>query len=408
MIELDGIEYQVQDAETNAAFMITEINNYASANNIKNSKGELIQFEVNWANPLYMLLYGVGVLFNYVQQLLYSAGCSLSLGSSSDRQLLNIAEIANVKRRKATRTSITGTVYAVVEAEEGVESCEITTSLTCTVSTSGGTVIFKPAFDVSIPIGGSAKIILIAQDDGSYSLSENTITTFDENPTGFRTMITEASQPGQVEESISNLRQRLQNRAVSGTAIDRCKDDMMSLEGVSSCNIYFNTSGNTTVLINGCQVGPRQALLFVQGWNADIAKVYWSHLTVECAGSDSEDALEIDYETNGGQLLPVYVIPPTPLEILVYLYFREEITSDVIQSIIDDVMSLSSSLIIGQSLSSGDVIKKVQADFPSYHLLGCTMKDKDNIGNPGYRVVPNSYQLITFNSNDFTVTTGQE
>lgn len=407
MIELDGIEYQVQDAATNAATMITAINEYASANDIKNKKGELIQFEVNWANPLYMLLYGVGVLFTYVQRLLYSAGCALSLGSSSDRQLLNIAEIANIKRRKATKTSITGTVYAVLEETETITECKVTTTLTATASTSSGPVIFKPAFDVTIPIGGSAKIVLIAEDYGSYSLSENTITSFDENPPGFRTMITLASQPGQNEESISSLRQRLQKRAVGGTAIDRCKDALMGLEGVSSCNIYFNSSGDITELINGYQVKPRQALLFVQGFNFDIAKVYWSHLTVECAGrersGEASEALELDYETNGGQLLPVYIIPPTPLPIIVSMFFQEAITTDVSNAMIDAVMSLSSNLIIGQSVSSGDVIKKIQADFPSYHILGCLMKDKQSSGSMSYKVTPRSYQLITFNYGDFSI-----
>lgn len=408
MIEVDGVEYTVSDAETNAAAMVSEINQYASDNSITNSKGELIQFEINWANPLYMLLYGCGVLFNYIQQAVYSAGCALSIASSSDRQLLNIAEICNIKRRAQTKTTIEGTVYAILEAEGDVTGCTITTSLSATVSTSSGSVVFHPAFDITLAVGESAKIILVADSTGSYNLGANTITSFDTNPSGFRTMQTLASQPGQDEETVASLRQRLQERVAGGTALDRCMTALMGLEGVSSCNIYFNKSGSESVLVNGCTVGPRQALLFIQGWSWDIAKTYWSYLTVECAGSEHESAIEQDYETNGGQLLPVYIIPPTQVPVTINLFFKEVISTAVVQNIIDTVMGLSASLIIGETLSSGDVIKVIQENYPSYTVLGCTMKITDSDSVPSYKITPNSYQLLTFNSNNFYVSTGQE
>lgn len=408
MIEVDGIEYTVSDAETNAATMVDEINQYASDKNITNSKGELIRFEINWANPLYMLLYGAGVLFNYVQQAVYSAGCALSIASSSDKQLLNIAEICNIKRRAQTKTTIEGTVYAILEATEDITECHITTSLSATVVTTSGPVVFHPAFDITLTMGESAKIILVAETTGTYSIAANTITEFDTNPAGFRTMQTLASQPGQNEETVASLRQRIQARTSGGTALDRCMTAIMGLEGVSSCNIYFNKSGNTSTLVNGCTVGPRQALLFVQGWSWDIAKTYWSYLTVECAGSEHENAIEQDYETNGGQLLPVYIIPPTQVLISVNLFFREILSNDTVQNIIDTVMGLSASLTIGETLSSGNVIKIIQENYPSYTILGCTMKITDSDSVPSYKITPNSYQLITFNSKNFYVSTGVE
>ena len=131
MITLDGIEYTVKTPEENVSDLVNYINDYCAANNVKNSKGEVINIAANETNPLYMVLYGNAYLATVLQKLIYSAACTMSVPESSEKQLLNIADIAGVVRNSATKTTIIGTVYA---EESGGASCKIMRTLTCTVS----------------------------------------------------------------------------------------------------------------------------------------------------------------------------------------------------------------------------------------------------------------------------------
>lgn len=218
MLMLDGLEYTVKTPEENVSDVVAFINDYCATNGIKNSLGEIINIDANEANPLYMMCFGMSYLTTVLQKLIYSAGCSMSVPESSERQLLNIADIAGVTRSSATRTVIQGTVYAN-EQDTGAVDCVITRELSATVSSGTYNLVFHPAFDVTVPIGEARQIVFIAEDYGAYNISENTIIQFDDIVPGFRKMITKASTPGQEQESISSLRARIQRRSVEGTQL---------------------------------------------------------------------------------------------------------------------------------------------------------------------------------------------
>ena len=112
MIELDGIQYNVNTPEENATSMVNFINNFCATRNIRNSKGELISIDANTANPMYMIIYGLAYLVSAVQRLIYSVGCAFSISSSSDRQLLNLATLSGVKRKGASPTIVNCIIYA--------------------------------------------------------------------------------------------------------------------------------------------------------------------------------------------------------------------------------------------------------------------------------------------------------
>lgn len=396
MIELDGIEYQINTPEENAGSMLTAINTWCQRNNIQNRHGELIQLEANFANPLYTILFGVGYLASALQNLIYSAGCALSVQASSDKQLLNIADIANLKRKDPTKTTILCVVYSDLI---GGNACRITTDLSVTITVSGSSIIFHPAYDITIPVAESRAVMLVAETLGSYSVAEGVLSGFDENPEGFRSMYSYASVPGQDQESITSLRDRIQRRTESSTKQDLAAEAIGQLNGVSVCNIYFNKSSSTAETVMGVEVAPRQSLIFVQGFSNDIARTYWSYMDAECSGRTHTQAIEQVYTTASGQELPVYIIPPEQKIAYIRLYFNQLIDDVTAQSMRDTIATLASKMTIGEVLTSTAVVDIIQENY-TQAPAGCQLSFDDE--TYGYQLKPDTYQLITF-STDSTV-----
>lgn len=403
MIELDGRQYNIQTPEENAGDMIAQVNTYCQNNNVTNSLGEVIQVDANWANPLYVMFRGFAYLVSRLQQLIYSAGCSLSIPSSSERQLLNIADVAGVKRKQATLTTIVGTVYSNLASDEAVP-CRITTALSYTVSTPSGTVVFHPAFDTTVAVGSSATIIMIAEIYGSFSIAGGEA-SFDENPEGFRRMVLEDSSPGQEQETISALRLRLQRRTEQGTMLDKAIAAVTQLNGVSLCNIYFNSSVRDTETIMNIEVPPRQALVFVQGWSNDIAKTLYQNLMCQFAGESSPDAIIQTYTSKAGQTFSVPIIPPENIPVYIRLYFNQLVDDVTKQAMADTICTLSQNRTIGQTLVSTDIVTLIKEQYGNYDLAGVTMSLDDQ--SYSYQVTIGSYQLIVFDTTKILII-GQE
>ena len=405
MLTLDGIEYDVKTPEENATDLIAFINNYCATHDIRNSQGEVIYIEANETNPLYMIEYANAYLATVLQKLVYSAGCSLSVPESSEAQLLNIADIAGVSRNAATKTTIIGTVYANVP-DAGAVDCVISRNLTAVVSSGSYQLRFHPAFDITIPINESRQIVLMCEDYGAYNISKNTITSFEEVVPGFRMMTTLASIPGQEMEPISSLRARIQRRAVEGTQADRAAEAIQSLDGVALCSIYFNESPSTpqTVGSRALVVPPRQALLMVQGYSDDIAKTFFTHMICKTAGenySTEVGAYSQNYITRAGQVLPVWIVPPEQDPVYIKIYVYETLTYAQVNGIKDVISSLSSSVTIGQAITSKMITDVVAASFPDITIQGADVsKDGQNYS---YCATPNSDVIFTFNLDNIYV-----
>ena len=405
MLMLDGLEYTIKTPEENVSDVIAFINDYCANKGIKNSVGEIINIDVNESNPLYMMVYGLSYLTTVLQKLIYSAGCSLSVSESSERQLLNIADIAGVVRSAATRTIIQGTVYAM-EQDVGAVDCVITRELSATVSSGTYNLVFHPAFDVTVPIGEARQIVLISEDYGAYNISEGTITQFDNIVPGFRKMVTKASTPGQEQESIPSLRARIQRRSVEGTQADRAAEAIQSLDGVALCSVYFNESPTNpqTIGSRGLVVPPRQALLMVQGYSDNIAKTLSAHMMCKTAGETypvNVGAYRQDYTTRAGQTLPVWVVPPEQVYIYIKVYIYETLTYAQIDSIKDAVCSLASNLTIGQTVTSKMITDVVTAACPDLTVQGADVSK--NGTTYSFNAMPNSDEVFIFSLDNISV-----
>ncbi len=401
MIELDNIQYELKTPQENADSAVGYINDYCKTNNITNSKGELVQIAQNWANPLYAIIFGASYLVSILQKLIYNAGCSLNISRASNRQLLNIAEIANVRRKKATKTTIVAMIYANITSDTDPVPCKITKDLLVTVAYGSESITFSPAYETEIPVNGSVAMVLVCNQEGSYSMEAGSITTFDTNPAGFRKMVSQASVPGQKEETFADLRQRIEQRSTTGTQLDRASADITQLEGVTLCNIYFNYSNVSYVVVNGINVPPRQALLFVQGYSDDIARVFYNHLSCLTCGKDYQYTITQTYTTHAGQELPVYIIPPTFVYPQIRIFVGIKLITETIQGIRDSIASLSEELSIGEALTSTKVINKIQEDYPQVQVNGVQLALDDNVFS--YQVQVQEYQLIQFDDSKISI-----
>lgn len=409
MVLLDGIEYEVKTPDENLDDVITYVNDYCAANDIRNTAGELIYIEPNEANPLYQMFRGFSYLTTVMQKLIYSAGCSMSIAESSERQLLNLSDIAGVKRTKATRTIITGVVFANL-AGQGAVDCVITQTLTATITIAGMDIVFHPAYGVTVPIGESRSIVLMAEQYGSYNISANTIIQFDDPVPGFRSMSTSASTPGQALETIASLRNRLQRRAVEGTQVERAESAIQNLEGVSMCSIFFNYSPSESVQIpygnTNITVPARQALLMVQGWSVEanaIARTFYRYLLCKTAGGDVPGHQEQTYITHSNQSLTVNIITPVQQPIYIKIYIKNTLSYEQIDGIKDTICSLAGSLLIGQSVTSVDVINVVSQIYTNLTIQGAAVSATGDDNDYSFVETPAETAVFYFNVDNITV-----
>lgn len=408
MILLDEIEYEVKTPDENLDDVVTYINDYCQQNDIRNSLGEVINIDANDANPLYEVLRGLSYLTTIMQKLIYSAGCSMSIAEASDRQLLNLSDIAGIKRTRATKTVISGIAYADTLS---ADPCVITQALEATVTVAGYDIVFHPAFDVTIPTGESRSIILIAEQYGAYNLSANTITQFDTPVPNLRLLTTNASVPGQEQESIASLRERLQRRTVDSTQIEKAATAIQNLEGVSMCTIYFNYSprnDETVVYGDGTiTVPPREALVLVQGWSAAdptaIARTFYRYLLCKTTGEDVPGAQPSVYTTKAGQDLTVWVIPPMQQPIHIRVFIHNTLSYEQINGIKDVICSLAGGLIIGQALTSVEVINAVSAIYTNLTVQGAELSLTGDDNTYNYIQTPEPTSVFYLNVDNIYV-----
>lgn len=409
MLLLDGIEYEVKTPDENLDDVVTYINDYCQVNNIKNSLGEVIYIDANEANPFYQMLRGLSYLTTIMQKLQYSAGCSVSVAESSERQLLNLSDIAGIKRTKATHTTIAGVVYANLE-ETGAVDCVITQEMEATITIAGIDVVFHPAFDVTVPIGESRNIVLVADQLGSFNISANTITSFDDPVPGLRMLSTGASTPGQERESIASLRERLQRRTVDSTQIEKAAAAIQNLEGVAMCSIYFNYSPREDETVPygdiNITVPPREALIFVQGWSTDptaIARTFYRYMLCKTAGDDVDGAQYQDYVTKANQSLRVWILPPKQQPVWIKIYIKNVLSYEQVDGIKDVICSMAGSLTIGQSISSVDIVKYVSSVYTNLTIQGAEVSLTDDDNGYSYVQTPNATAIFYLNVDNISV-----
>lgn len=388
MLELDGVVYTIKTPAENTTDMLNRINNYCADNDIRNSKNELVTIAATPTNPLYIILWGLGYLVSIIQKLLYSIGCGFSIQEASEKQLLNLADLAGIKRQQATKTTIDLVVYSLTE---GSNDCSITTADIVTIASH----VYRPAFNITIPVNSVGHVILVCDDAGSFVVSEDTMTDFDTPIPYMRAFKQYASIPGHEAESISSLRERMQRRIYSGTSLDIAQDAILALDGVTTCSIYFNPSVDTPASVHNITCAPRSALLFVQGYNANIAKTFFQNMACMTNPASVERTVTQNYVTHAGQVIPVYMIAPAQVVCRIRVYVDISVSEEIVQQMKDAIMSLCRSVQAGQSVTSRMILDQLE-DYKAYGLQGAMVgSDTDAFS---YKVTPLLDELLIFQS----------
>ena len=294
-VELDGKSYVVETPLNNAYSILKTINDTLRENDIKIGD-TLVQFQINLMSPMWLLCLGIGALATFLQKLMYATGCAFSIPDCSDQQVLNLAQIAKLHRKEGSYSTINALVKATSDGP-----CIITTDLECTVRYEDRDYTFRPAYAEEIAADESVKIVLVCDEIGPVYAGEDAVTQFNSIPVNFDSMTSEPALPGTYEETIPQLRNRLQNNQ-SIIPYEAAMEAISSLTGVVKCKMWFNPGYSASASVAGYTVLPRHVLLIVQGQSDKIAETYLSYMLAETTNDTSVAEAEVQtYTFQNGQ-----------------------------------------------------------------------------------------------------------
>lgn len=366
---LDGIEYTVNTTTDNALNLLSYINQYCVDHNILDSDGSVLQFVVNITSPVWLIILGLGYMFNTFQRLLYACGLSFNLSSCPDTQILNLMEIAGTEYLEGTTTIVNCTVIATADGP-----CNILKTDTVTYSYEGVEKIFHPAYDVTILASASGKVILQSVDVGPMYIPSGVITEFDIEPTNFASMSSMNSLPGSNPETTAEARVRLQKgiETISGT--DACISALRELTGVQTANLFFNHSLTDNLVIASMTIPPRCCGMIVQGFSEELANTYFDYLDVPCVGG----ALSQTHTTLAGQ--DITVTYDLPVQVRMYVKVKVRIPNTLLvpemykAAIIELLLPASGSLLIGEDYTQMYLLNFLEGfSVPDMSVIGLTV-----------------------------------
>ena len=388
MLELDGGVYPfVKTTKENTDDIVDFINTYATEHNIP------VQIDKNKANTLYMMLFGIGYLSTILQKLIRSAADSNSIQNSSAKQLDLIAETMHTSRKAAT--------YSIVDVDVTYTiSIELDSNAYFTVQQTDGKILtFIPSVTTLLDgeIGSHMKTVQYkCTEEGPVYIPDGIISQLSIPINGIEMIYNKNCVKGAVEETTSQLRERLQKRVESTTRVDRCSMALSDLQGVSKASVLYNPSIDTTfniikdniIQIENYQssdgygpfiVPPRKACVFIAGDNDNIPSTFFDHmicLTTNAANGDITFNMQ-SYTTRSGQILPFYYARPIPKNINIYIYTLNPVTQEISDNIKNAISTLISDLNIGQSISDGEIIKTLYTLYPDLDITGVTFTYND-------------------------------
>ena len=392
MLQLDGRNYNIQSPKDIATDIVNYINSYCASNSIKNRKDEIIYVDMNWSNPLYIVIYGIAYILSIVQKVMYNVACGFSIPDASDRQLVNIAQIANIQRRPAKKTTIRCTVLN--NRTDSLTLSRTNPSTTCTVQVEGEDVIFRPAWDVTIASGESSLVVLISDNGGSYPVAANDVLEFYNDTILVNNIVIthDASINGTEEESLVSMRERMQARKTQTSRIDSLIEALENLEGVNKAKFFFNYSPSIPSPVHGMNIPPRMGLLIIQGASDNIPDTFYSYMSCETYDA-SEDvptrAVTMTFTTKAGQTIPVHYILPVQEEIYIKVYVKSALNTDTENELKLICASAGQNLNINDSLTSSDVIELIHDKNPDILFDGVELS-KDGVN---YSYVVNTEDL---------------
>ena len=354
MVELDGRSYVVNTPTENAFALLDFVNQFMVDNNVKNKKGELVQFKISLASPIWLLIIGTGYLATVCQKIMYAVAQAFNIADCSDQQLLSLTKIARMSRKEGSYTTVVCTATA---ADTG--PCLITTALETKVTYEGVEYTFHPIYNDTIPAGTSSEVILICSVTGPVYFEAGAITGFDTNPENLESFVSSAPQPGSGIESIASLRTRLMtNEAIS--PLEGAEQGINALDGVTKAVVLYNPNYDSDMVLGGKSVPPKKAAVFVQGYSEDIAKEYYRHMAAQTYNDGS--ARSQTCTLRNGQTFTMYYYAPVSVDLYVKIKVPQALTEERKAEIKQAVLNLSNSRPIGVNYTTAYIIDSLNTN----------------------------------------------
>ena len=397
MINFEGREYIVDDATTNAYNLLNYINKYMADNNIKNRKGEIVQFKINLASPIWLIIFGIGYVTSVIQKMIFAVAQAFSISNCADQQVLNLAQIARIERKQGSYSTMTMRVTA------GDSECIITPEDTLTITYEDEEYIFRPITTYNISAHSTDSVVTIADKTGPVYITSDSIDKFDEAIANMESCTNLGSEPGTNIESISALRTRIQSNETV-TPVSAAIAALNGLTGVTKANILYNISTTESKTVAGYTVPPRNAIVFIQGTANNLAETYFKYMYAPTVSGDS--GLTQVYKEVNNQEFTLNYFPPEAKNIYVKVHvngIEGIIATEVTDVIRNSIAKLSNSLKMGVNYTQSYIMESI-ASIPEYsYIIGISLSSDGsnysdyvymNINNIG--IIQNSEDFITF------------
>ena len=362
MIELDGRSYVVNTPTENAFALLDFINQFMVDNDVKDKQGNVVQFKISLASPIWLIIIGIGYMATVCQRIMFAVAQAFNIADCSEQQVLSLAKIARPSRKAGSYTTVVCTASASSEGP-----CEITTYLEATVIYENEEYIFHPIYAATIPAGTSAEIILICSVTGPVYFEAGAITEFTTEVENLESFVSSAPQPGSGMESISSLRTRMMNNE-SISPLAGAIQGINALDGVTKAVVLYNPNYDSSMVLGGKTVPPKKSIVFVQGYSDNIAQEYYRHMTAQTYNDGT--ARQQDTVLANGQNFTLNYYTP----VAVNLYIRVKVvaaqSAERELEIKRAVVNLSNSREIGDNYTSAYIIDMLNTNLNFPEVTG--------------------------------------
>ena len=370
MVELDGRSYVVNTPTENALAFLEFVNQFMVDNDVKDRNGNVVQFKISLASPIWLIIIGIGYMATVCQKIMYAVAQAFNIADCSNQQVLSLAKIARLARKEGSYTTVVCTATA-----SSAGTCSITTDLIAEVEYEGETYQFNPIYAVDIPAGTSAEVILICSVTGPVYFEMGAITGFTTEVANLESFVSSAPQPGSGLESISSLRTRLMaNESIS--PLTGATQALNALDGVTRAVVLYNPNYDSSMILAGKTVPPKRAVVFIQGYSDNIAKEYYTHMTAQTY--DDGTARQQGVTLGNGQSFTLNYYTPMAVDLYVKVSVTAPATLERMAEIRAAIQSLSNSREIGANYTQAYIIDAISANLNFPEITGIQISEDGN------------------------------